>query len=150
MHVEHRFFIVEDYNKLVQFSSTAYEQLSMKNSDVSLPQYKNSELKYIRITLNTKNQKPFSVERTDCCYLKFNNKGKIEWDSWDMICKEALSFLKYDHEEKLAIKDPKIIDASGLFKMKKNRNRWCWELSSEMESNIMNYLFLKESPTFPT
>ncbi len=148
MGIEHRFFIVEASNRLVHFSSTAYNQLSIKDSDVSLPQYKNSELKYIKITLRNRDQKPVSVERTDCCYLKFDNEGKIEWDSWDMICKEAISSLKNDYEEKIAVKDPKIINASDLFKMKKITNRWRWELSAEMERNIIKYLFSQDISTF--
>ena len=142
MDVEHRYFIVENSGKLVQFLSTAYKKLSIKGSNISLPQHKNSKLRYIRITLNLKDRKPLSVNRTDCCFLKLDNEGKIEWDSWDAACEYGIKFLSYDNIEKKPIKNPKVIDATHIFKMKANRNRWFWKPSQEIEDAIINHLCL--------
>jgi len=68
-----RIFVVDENDIIIRIPATRFDRIRNRDPKESLPQYKNSRLRYAMVILELENRKPISVVRIDYGYLAFDS-----------------------------------------------------------------------------
>ncbi|MBU0994066.1 MAG: hypothetical protein KJ737_16355 [Proteobacteria bacterium] len=132
-----QFFIDED-EKIVRIPAARFERIRNRDFKESLPQYKNSRIRYAEIILELENRKPVSIIRIAYGYLQFDSQGKIDENFLDQERQVAINMMP-----SLAMpgEGDNVIYASNRFAKKKFKNEFTWKPSYDLEQEIITKAF---------
>ena len=135
-----RIFFVNDDDTLARFPFARYERLLNGDPKEHLIEYAVKRVRYILAVVDLANRIPVSILRTECSYLTFDSKGKI-----DTAYIEKGSKMLFDGLEPFPDGEspPEVVNARHRFAMKRYENEYQWEPTQEIITDMMDAIFGK-------
>jgi hypothetical protein len=136
-----RIFLVGDDDTLERFPFARYERLLNGDPKEHLTAYAGKRIRYILAVVDLANRIPVSILRTECSYLTFDSKGKI-----DTAHIEKGSRMLFDSLEPFPDEESpsEVIDARHRFARKRFKNEYLWEPTQEIMTEMMESIFEKD------
>jgi hypothetical protein len=133
-----RIFLVGDDDTLKRLPFARYERLFNGDPKEHLTEYAGKRVRYILAVVDLENRTPVSILRTECSYLNFDSKGKI-----DTTYIEKGSRMLFDGLEPFPDEEspPEVVDARYRFVRKHYENEYLWEPAQEIITEMMDVIF---------
>ena len=133
-----RIFLIDENDIIIRIPATRFDRIRNRDPKESLPQYKNSRLRYAMVILELENRKPISVVRIDYGYLAFDSEGRVDQKFLNAEGQVAMSMLSFGsfNEEPLGV-----VHAGHKFAEKRFKNEFTWLPSPELEQTIIHKAF---------
>ena len=133
-----RIFFVGDDDTLERFPFARYERLLNGEPKEHLIKYAGKRVRYILAVVDLANRIPMSILRTECSYLNFDSKGRI-----NTAYLENGSRLLFDGMEPFPDEEspPDVVDARHRFVRKRYENEYLWESNQEIITEMMEAIF---------
>ena len=133
-----RIFFIDDEDTLERFPFARYERLLNGDPKEHLIKYAGKRVRYILAVVDLANRIPVSILRTECSYLNFDSKGKI-----DTAYIEKGSKMLFDGLEPFPGEESplEVIDACHRFARKRYENEYLWEPTQEIIAEMMDAIF---------
>ena len=96
-------------------------------------------MRYILAVVDLANRIPVSILRTECSYLSFNSKGKIDTAYIEKDSRMLFDGLEPPDGES----PPEVVDARHRFARKRYENEYQWEPTQEIITEMMEAIFEK-------
>ena len=133
-----RIFLVDENDKIIRIHATRFDRIRNRDPKESLPQYKNTRIRYAMVILELENRKPIAVVRIDYGYLAFDLEGRVDQKFLDSEGKVAMSMLSFGSFNE----DPSgVVYAGHKFAKKRFKNEFTWLPSPELEQTIIHKVF---------
>jgi len=133
-----RIFLIDEADKIIRIAATRFDRLRGRDPKESLPQYKNSRIRYAMVILELENRKPISIARIDYGYLAFDSEGRVDQKFLDA---ESLTAVSMMPPIPLPGESPNIVRAGDKFAEKRFKNEFTWSPIPELEQAICNEAF---------
>ena len=136
-----RIFFVNDDDKLERLLFARYERLHNGDPKEHLTKYTGKRVRYILAVVDLANRIPVSILRTECSYLNFDSKGKI-----DTAYIEKGSRMLFDGMEPFPNEESpsEVIDTRHRFARKRFKNEYLWEPTQEIMTEMLEAIFGKD------
>ena len=132
-----RIFFLGDDDTLARFPFARYERLLNGDPKEHLIEYAGKRVRCILAVVDLANRIPVSILRTECSYLNFDYRGKI-----DTVYIEKGSRMLFDGLEPFPDeKSPEVVDARHRFARKRYENEYLWEPTQEIITKMMEAIF---------
>jgi hypothetical protein len=133
-----RIFLIDEADKIIRVPATRFDRLRDRDPKESLPQYKNSRIRYAMVILELENRKPISIVRIDYGYLAFDSEGRVDQKFLDAEGLTAVSMIPSIafHGEPAGV-----VHAGHKFAEKRFKHEFTWSPSSELEQSIIHKAF---------
>ena len=129
-----RVFIIDEEDQLKRIPATRFDRIRDRDPKESLPQYKNSRIRYAMVILELENRKPVSILRIYYNYLVIDSEGLVEQKFLDTEGQVAISMMP---SIPLPGEPANVVHASDKFAQKRFENEFTWTPSFEVEQAII-------------
>ena len=129
-----RVFIIDEEDQLKQIPTTRFDRIRDRDPKESLPQYKNSRIRYAMVILGLENRKPVSILRIYYNYLVIDSEGLVDQKFLDTEGQVAISMMP---SIPLPGEPANVVHASDKFAQKRFENEFTWTPSFEVEQAII-------------
>lgn len=129
-----RVFIIDEEDQLKRISMTRFDRIRDRDPKESLPQYKNSRIRYAMVILGLENRKPVSILRIYYNYLVIDSEGLVDQKFLDTEGQVAISMMP---SIPLPGEPANVVHASDKFAQKRFENEFTWTPSFEVEQAII-------------
>ena len=133
-----RIFLINEADKITRIPATRFDRIRDRDSKESLPQYKNSRIRYAMVILELENRQPISIARIDYGYLVFDSEGRVHQKFLDTEGQVAISMMP---SIPLPGKPENIVHASDRFAQKRFKDEFTWTPSFELEQELIKKSF---------
>ncbi len=129
-----RVFIIDEEDQLKRIPATRFDRIRDRDPKESLPQYKNSRIRYAMVILGLENRKPVSILRIYYNYLVIDSEGLVDQKFLDTAGQVAISMMP---SIPLPGEPANVVHASDKFAQKRFENEFTWTPSFEVEQAII-------------
>ena len=129
-----RVFIIDEEDQLKRIPATRFDRIRDRDPKESLPQYKNSRIRYAMVILGLENRKPVSILRIYYNYLVIDSEGLVDQKFLDTQGQVAISMMP---SIPLPGEPVNVVHASDKFAQKRFENEFTWTPSFEVEQAII-------------
>ena len=129
-----RVFIIDEEDQLKRIPATRFDRIRDRDPKESLPQYKNSRIRYAMVILGLENRKPVSILRIYYNYLVIDSEGLVDQKFLDTEGQVAISMMP---SIPLPGEPANVVHASDKFAQKRFENEFTWTPSFEVEQAII-------------
>ena len=133
-----RIFLINEADKITRIPATRFDRIRDRDSKESLPQYKNSCIRYAMVILELENRQPISIARIDYGYLVFDSEGRVDQKFLDTEGQVAISMMP---SIPLPGEPENIVHASDRFAQKRFKAEFTWTPSFELEQKLIKKSF---------
>ena len=133
-----RIFLIDEADKITRIPATRFDRIRDRDPKESLPQYKNSRIRYAMVILELENRQPISTARIDYGYLVFDSEGRVDQKFLDTEGQVAISMMP---SIPLPGEPKNIVHASDRFAQKRFKDEFTWTPSFELEQELIKKSF---------
>ena len=133
-----RIFLIDEADKITRIPATRFDRIRDRDPKESLPQYKNSRIRYAMVILELENRQPISTARIDYGYLVFDSEGRVDQKFLDTEGQVAISMMP---SIPLPGEPENIVHASDRFAQKRFKDEFTWIPSFELEQELIKKSF---------
>jgi len=133
-----RIFAIDEADKITRIPATRFDRIRDRDPKESLPQYKNSRIRYAMVILELENRQPISIARIDYGYLVFDSEGRVDQKFLDTEGQVAISMMP---SIPLPGEPKNIVHASDRFAQKRFKDEFTWTPSFELEQELIKKSF---------
>lgn len=133
-----RIFLIDEADKIIRIPATRFDRIRDRDLKESLPQYKNSRIRYAMVILDIENRKPISMARINYGYMVFDSKGRVDQKFLDAEGQVAVGMMP---PIPLPGEPANVVHASDKFAQKRFKDEFVWTPSFELEQAIIKKAF---------
>ena len=135
-----RIFFINKDDTLRRIPFARYERLMARDPVECFPEYRDKNVKTALAFVEFYNRKPYELIAIQYSLLSLDGEGRIDVDDFEKgmhLGAEMLTPVESDPDY------PNVVDAQGLFAIKKYHDRYSWTPTQEIETAIINAIFGK-------
>jgi len=129
-----RIYFIDENDEITRIPMARFERIRDRDPKESLPEYKNSRIRYAEIILELQNRKPISIARIVYGYLKIDSEGKVDREFLKTEGQVAINMMP---AISLPGEPENIVHASDRFAQKRFKDEFTWTPSIELEQEII-------------
>lgn len=133
-----RIFFIDENDKIIRVPMARFERIRDMDPKESLPEYRNSRIRYAEIIVELQNRKPISIARIVYGYLQIDSEGKVDREFLNMEGQVAINMMP---SIPLPGEPENVVHASNRFAQKRFKDEFTWTPSFELEQEIIKKSF---------
>lgn len=133
-----RIFFIDENDRITRIPMARFERIRDRDPKESLPEYKNSRIRYAEIILELQNRKPISITRIVYGYLRIDSEGHVDREFLNTEGQVAVNMLP---SISLPGESENVVRASDRFAQKRFKDEFTWTPSFELEQEIIKKSF---------
>ncbi len=133
-----RIFFIDENDKITRIPMARFVRIRDRDPKESLPEHKNSRIRYAEIIVELQNRKPISVARIVYGYLQIDSEGQVDREFLDTEGQVAINMLP---SIPLPGEPKNVVHASDRFAQKRFKDKFTWTPSFELEQEIIKKSF---------
>jgi hypothetical protein len=133
-----RIFFIDKNDIITRIPMARFERIRDRDPKESLPEYKNSRIRYAEIILELQNRKPISIARIVYGYLQIDSEGQVDREFLNTEGQVAINMLP---SIPLPGEPENVVHASDRFAQKRFKDEFTWTPSFELEQEIIKKSF---------
>lgn len=140
-----RAYFIDKEDKIKRIPFSRFVRIRARDPKERLPEYRDTLLRYLVVTVELENRKPVSIKELSCRYLKFDSNGYAdeEFRRAQGQLEMDMFFSSYSPNE-----SEKVINAGNKFARKRLEHEFAWTPSLELQAAIIEKIFeFRPKPT---